>query len=227
MARVNYKQVQERFSHIDASFVSCELTLPDRQSYFRVSFYPWWENPGYLGARVSGKRGRFADASDEGNRDVTVYPIEMLKASISHSSEVIDWEFLEDHPLLWTWDSECQIMCNTPLTVERWMQILDAARAKLSGYASYPGQREYDSIRKVYRWGKTSPFSLGEFPRPLFLAIRDVLRELKIPFLANVEPPQNQLPVLFLIDGHDYIIARDFELEVPEFIHCPEWFQLD
>lgn len=33
------------------------------------------------------------------------------------------------------------------------------------------------------------------------------------------------MPVLFLIDGHDYIIADDFEVDVPEFLHKPEWFR--
>ena len=31
--------------------------------------------------------------------------------------------------------------------------------------------------------------------------------------------------VVFLIDDDDYIIADDFEVDVPEFIHEPEWFQ--
>jgi hypothetical protein len=34
------------------------------------------------------------------------------------------------------------------------------------------------------------------------------------------------LPVLFLIDGEDYLVARDFEVEVPEFDHEEGWVRV-
>jgi hypothetical protein len=32
------------------------------------------------------------------------------------------------------------------------------------------------------------------------------------------------VPVLFLIDDDDYIVADDFEIEVPDFEHLDAWF---
>jgi hypothetical protein len=40
------------------------------------------------------------------------------------------------------------------------------------------------------------------------------------------EPERKQVPVLFMADGDDYIIADDFEIELPEFEHKDEWLEL-
>jgi hypothetical protein len=40
---------------------------------------------------------------------------------------------------------------------------------------------------------------------------------------GSPRPPE--AGVVFLIDDDDYIIADDFEVDVPEFNHEPDWFQ--
>lgn len=41
MVVVNYREIEERFSHIDAEFVSAQLSLPERKAQYSVRFYPW------------------------------------------------------------------------------------------------------------------------------------------------------------------------------------------
>ena len=55
--------------------------------------------------------------------------------------------------------------------------------------------------------------------------MREVLDEHGVLYVADTEPEAAEMPVLFLIDGDDYVIAKDFEVDVPEFEHRPEWFR--
>jgi len=54
MARVNFREIRKRFTHIDAKFESCAISIPG-DSHYAVRLYPWWENPKYLELIESGK----------------------------------------------------------------------------------------------------------------------------------------------------------------------------
>jgi len=55
MTWVNFRDVQDRFTHIDALFVSSAARFgPDgAEVTVTVRFYPWWEHPAYVAARVA------------------------------------------------------------------------------------------------------------------------------------------------------------------------------
>ena len=69
-----------------------------------------------------------------------------------------------------------------------------------------------------------SPFGV-EVPLQLMESAVSVFSRLGVPVfrpdLFYVPPPA----ILFLLDSDDYIIARDFEVDVPEFVHDPQWFR--
>lgn len=224
MPRVNYREIAKRFTHIDARFVACELGFPGNNGFFTVELYPWWEHPLYLEARAAGDNWGFA-GSDDGHRPVTVYPQEVYQARLSQMTEVIDWAFTQEHPLLWQYEPSGQILCNSPITLEQWARISDDVPGKLSGYNRCVDLAEYVPLRTISRWGATGSFALGSFPRTLFRAVCEALDEQGVRYLAGAVPESTEMPVLFLIDGDDYIVARDFDVDVPEFEHRPEWFQ--
>ena len=228
MARISWQDITKRFSHIDAEFVRCEIGLPDHDGFYIVELYPWWEHPLYLQAREKNQSWGFTGSS-EGKQEVTVYPKGVIKFQISRVpayqlTDVVNWDFTQEHPLLWQYERQGAITCHSPLTVMRWMEIASLVQNKLSGYNHAEDISQY-AIQQVYRFGHTASFSLGEFPKTLFEALRQVLDEQTIRYFVPAEPKAIELPVLFLIDGDDYIIAEDFEIEVPEFVHKPEWFQ--
>lgn len=223
MARINWQEATKRFTHIDAEFVGCEIGLPQHDGFFTVEFYPWWEHPLYLEAQEANKNWRFRDAG-AGDRQVTVYPKTVLRFRISRHDDVIDWDFTQEHPLLWQYETHGAITCNQSLTVEHWMQIAALAKSRLSSY-NHEADIAGIAIRQVQQFGHTSSFSLGQFPYTLFQAISGVLNEQEINYFAPFQPKPTTLPTLFLIDSDDYIIADDFEVDVPEFVHKPEWFQ--
>lgn len=87
------------------------------------------------------------------------------------------------------------------------------------------------SLLNPLRWGDPlfaesgrGGFSLGRFPASVVSAVHSVLDELGVDYLEQ-EPliPSEPLPVMLLIDGEDYLIAEDFEVDVPEFEHNTDW----
>jgi hypothetical protein len=49
------------------------------------------------------------------------------------------------------------------------------------------------------------------------------LRRRVLPRVAADTPAPEPLPVMLVIDGDDYLIAADLEVDVPEFEHHPDW----
>ncbi len=226
MARISWREAIKRFTHIDAEFVGCEIGLSQHDGFFTVSLYPWWEHPLYLEAREENKNWGFR-GSMEGALEVTVYPKGVMKFQISDQADVIDWDFTQGHPLLWQYEGQGTITCNQPLTLEQWMQIAALVKNRLTGYNREADVAGY-AVQQVYQFGHTTSFSLGQFPCTLFQVLCGVLDEQEVRYFAPsspMPPEPTRLPVLFLIDGEDYIVAVDFEVDVPEFVHKPEWFQ--
>ena len=98
MTRVNYRETRERFTHIDATFESCVISMPG-ESHYSVRFYAWWEHPAYLDSAESGRWQ--AQWPTEAEKVVTVYPVGLIKACVRRTDGVIDWDFVDSpHPFL-------------------------------------------------------------------------------------------------------------------------------
>ncbi len=216
MARVNFRAVRERFTHIDAQFVSCRLGFEDLAPRYVVSLYPWWEHPLFVQAVEQGTPWGFRH-DESAYRDVTVFPLNLRECRVSQTKDVTDWEFFESHPLLWSYEDTGTIECNSECSrAEVAKRVLTADLPGLTRKALY---RYLDPLQT-----HSPPFCLGTFPRTLFETVRGILTEMGIQLLISREPTPRATPVLLLIDGEDYLIADDFELDVPEFEHRPEWF---
>jgi hypothetical protein len=73
VARVNFREIRERFTHIDARFVSCTMGFGGMTPAYTVSLYPWWEHPAVVEAVAAGKDWGSVHC-DDGYRNLTVYP---------------------------------------------------------------------------------------------------------------------------------------------------------
>lgn len=113
MARVSYREVQDRFTHINAKLVGCQLGFPDEGSYFAVQFYPSWEHPRCAEALRKGENWGFTDAIKEAAKEVRVYPVGLIAFRISYSPDVVNWDFVESGPLLWPYEEEGTMFVNS------------------------------------------------------------------------------------------------------------------
>jgi hypothetical protein len=218
MARVNFRLVQHRFTHIDAEFVSCVLGFSGIEPYYRVRLYPWWEHPAVVEATRAGKPWAFKQPCEGAVKEVTVLPRGLHTFRISAGPEVIDWAFLKSHPLLWPFEDQGEIICNSDVAMPELIERICKADLPHADKATI-----YQYVDPLLPY--SSPFSLGRLPLPLFLAVRHALQSMGVRTYVFQEPQPKETPVLLLIDSADYIIADDFELDVPEFVHDPAWLE--
>lgn len=218
MAWTNYRNVVDRFSHIDAEFVKSmsRCSSDAATAELVVRFDPWWEHPQYLSAVRRGERWGFS-SHEAGKREVTVRAIRPWACRLSIRTEVIEWRFVQEHPLLWDYAGQSTIFVNAPfdrsVLFERLMTLAppNVTYADLIAHVSLPAT-------------STAPMGLMVSDR-LHEAVLTVFDQLGVPTFSSSTPGPTTPGVVFLIDEDDYIIADDFEVDVPEFIHQPEWFE--
>jgi hypothetical protein len=218
MAWTNYRNVAERFGHIDAEFVKSAglLSSDGRTAELVVRFYPWWEHPQYVSAVERGEDWGFS-SYEAGKREVTVRAIKPWAFRLSPRQEVVDWRFDEDHPLLWDFANRSTVFVNASFDRGAFFD-------GLMGLA-LPNVSEGDLLNYIHL-PDSSKAPLGlTMPAQLHEPVLTVFRRLGVPVFSPGSPRTPHPAVVFLIDADDYIIAEDFEIDVPEFIHEPEWFQ--
>jgi hypothetical protein len=227
VALVNWREIRARFTHIDAEFVHARFNLPGGEVSYAVRFYPWWEHPQYRAARQANEHWEFSDTED-GRVVVTVYPRNVHEFHISPDPEVIDWYFTDEHPLLWRYYDSYQILCTSTIADDQLTALLSMIHAEAGYYlARYPQlPRDSPDLRA---WAKMGVFSLGVFPAPLYLKVVDYLAAIGVTRFGDFRPtlPEGGIPAVLVIEGEDFIIADDFELDFPEVEHKPEWFKVE
>ncbi len=70
----------------------------------------------------------------------------------------------------------------------------------------------------------TPPFELGSFPASIFPLLHEELVAMGVALFAPTRPEPRPVPTALILDGSDFIIADDFEIELPEWEHRDEWF---
>ncbi|MDX6408210.1 MAG: hypothetical protein QOE13_1281 [Gaiellaceae bacterium] len=221
----NFRAVRDRFTHIDATFVSCAISMPG-ESHYAVRFYPWWEHPAFEpGSTWS------TQFPDEAERTVTVYPRGLLEAHLQKDDEVVDWSFVDTpDSRLWAYESGLHVTCQRPMSLET-LALLPGSIAKAASYLVDPARitdlvapLRWDDPRRVEDPGG---FKLGRFPVSLSVAVRSALDEAGAQWFEVPEQlVESPLPVLLLIDEEDYLVATDFEVDVPEFDHEEGWVRV-
>ena len=225
MARVNFREVQSRFTHIDARFVASYCSFPENSARYEVDIYPWWEHPLFVEAQRNGERWGFNHVPEEAHKRVIVHAVNVHEAKFSRQYDVTNWWFTQSDPLLWPYDDASEIICNQPVKMDTWLQILEQVRVELK-LPDTTAIMENVPTERVRSFGGSSSFSLGRLSTTLFFPVLAQLQSRGIETFVSREPKKKEVPVLFVADGDDYIIADDFEVELPEFEHKDEWFRV-
>jgi hypothetical protein len=215
---MNYRATLERFGHIDAQFVraSASFTSANGTAEVVVRFYPWWEHPQYVAARDRGDNWGFS-SYEPGMREVTISAVRPFAARLSRRQEVIEWNFAESHPLLWNYSEQSTVYINGPFDPEELLDGLVALRL--------PQASREDLLPYVYARNRRASSQALTVPAQLHEPVLRVFEKLKVPVFAPRTPSVPRPATVFVLDEGDYIIADDFEVDVPEFTHDPSWFK--
>jgi len=219
MTKINYKQIVDRFSHVDAQFVSATCSFNSGENYFKICFYPWWEHPSYLKAIEHNESWGFYKTL-EGMKDVTIYPINLYEYKLSKIIDVIDIIFTPDHPLLWKYQDIGMLFCNSPFDMRDLIEKVVAS--------NIPFVHQFNIFEFLDPYLSYSPpFALPQMPQRLFDIVKNALQEMnvKVHISKDTNNNNNDTPILFLADEDNYMIADDFELDIPIFEHKTEWFK--
>jgi hypothetical protein len=217
MAWVSYRETLNRFGHhIDAEFVRASVAiLPEgATAEVVVRFYPWWEHPLFKAAHAKGDKWGFS-SYEQGKRDVTVRAIRPRTVRLSRRPEVIDWDFVDSHPLLWDWANTSVIYVNGPFGAD---ELIDGVLA-----LDLPYVRRADLLAVLDVRGHAPPLGIA-VPAQLHAPVLTVFEQLGVRVFSPSAPRASDSAVAFLLEDGDYIIADDFEVDVPEFEHDPSWF---
>ncbi len=201
------------YTHIDADFTSCNLALNDQKSYYKVRFYPWWQHPKVIEASKSGRNDwQFTDI-DSLKKDVIVYPQDLIEFKISSRTEVIEWYFTGNHPVLWQYEDEGEINCNSTFTYSEFIALF--MNQKNLGFAPKEILRYFGADLKT----NSAPFTLPKLPLTLHNLALEILRKMGVQLFISRIPELKPLPEALIIDEDDYIVADAFTVEIPEWEH--------
>lgn len=229
MPRFHYTDIAERFTHIDATFTGFEFEQGGN-ARLRVRFYPWWEHPAYLRAIEVGETWGFADCSS-GEAELTVFARSLQAVSLTRSNEITEWSFHREHPLLLPYERSVQVFCNGALEQSQALRVMEVVEECIGGWFLPWRFLNATSLSSFLRLVHNDSFALGDLPHSMATRVQAVLQDLGVPTFAPhsaryASDSEGQMDLaLLLLDGGDYLIADDFELEVPEFVHRPEYFK--
>jgi hypothetical protein len=162
-------------------------------------------------------------------RVVTVHPVGLVQARVHRMQDVIDWSFVDaPHPLLWEYEAEEHVLCTGALPRGALAELPSTIATALP-YQVDPAT--VGSLLNPALWGAPElaesgrgGFSLGRFPASVVSAVHTVLEALGVGYLKqDALVPSEPSPIMLLIDGEDYLIAEDFEVDVPRFEHARDW----
>jgi len=140
-----------------------------------------------------------------------------VAVNLAPDSMVIDWEFSTEHPRLWELCEHAVIYINGPFDVR---ELTDRLVARKMPFV----QRAHLFRYLDPEWSPVASRGVS-LPTQLQGPVLEELAAMEVPVFvprAGGNPPEL---VLFLLDGREYVVAQDFLVDVPEFIHEPTWFR--
>ena len=211
MPRVNYREVEHRFGHIDGVIVSAESRLAEDGllccATVTVRYQPWFEEPQAQAAREGG--GWVVVGPDSApSRVVTIEAISPVSFEVRNGGSAIDTFFARAHPVLWRFEDWGQIVCNSDVDRRELFEgVLQVIGSPVSA-ADVARYLDPYSSRKP-------PYSLGHFPFSLFGPVMAQLDRLGVSVHVAREPRERE-PLVALFADDVVIVARDFDVLWPD-----------
>lgn len=217
MALINYREIREHFCDIDAEFVRADLDLPGGSASYTVRLDSPWEDPAFQ-ALTAVEQPRDVCAGRAARITVRIFARGVHACCLSPRRKIVDLAFSEDNPRLWSYHDTAQVFCTSPLTVDRAIELLDLVRSAVGQCGNpYHFLNVPPDSRLFYQWTASGSCSLGRFPLPLFTRVIAWLDAIGAQyFVPRQHEVRASVPSILFIDGEDYIIADDFELDVPQ-----------
>ena len=155
--------------------------------------------------------------------DVIVRPVSLLEFRITPDActgiSEFGFEVDANDPRQWPYEPQGQIAFPQGIGAEAWQQLKARMQAHLGDTVSpYEAARCLPSQTALSR----NPNYVLRLPYTPFQFLRTALNEQQIPCEVRAEPQEQPRPVILFINNDSYIMARDFEVDIPDAIFTPD-----
>lgn len=207
MPFVRYTEVQSRIAIVSGTFVSSTATrtADGGEAELVIRYYPWWEREG----RTSAQPPPDPAGTRALERELRVHAVDLVATQMHATTAVYALEFRRNGPRAWPYEKAYSVFVNDAFDRER---LLDRITARLS-------VTERDLRPFVGRPSGEPPCRLdADIPASIFGVVRDELDGLGgLPFVPRWPDPWDDLITLECEAG--WMVARDFLVDLPEFVH--------
>ncbi|MGJ4789526.1 hypothetical protein [Leptospira koniambonensis] len=209
-----FEEASERYSHIDGELLDYNFSF-NGDSFVKIDFFPWWENPKYHYAVSENLNWR---AKNSRKITMTIKPIGLIKFSFEPRCLATDISFLLDDPLLWEYYDKTQLFIN---------EQFDYLELRQKLILRYPIIENCINNYLPMNARHNPPYCLGDYPTHIYNYLVEILTEMKVSiFPKNTVSFQSNLKLVY-IDEANYIIADDFIIDVPEVIFQDDDFYIE
>lgn len=222
MPRFHYRDLADRYAHLDGTFTGFELDRESWDARYKVRFHPGWAHPD-----APREDGLYWSSGDEPDAvEVTVFARNVRSVRLEQGASVVDWGFHEVHSLLLPYEPTVTLYCNDRLGLEQVRGLVDAVEAVTRPWVSAWDFVPHTSVSRLAKVASRPSFCLGNLPVSLARQVRLYLGSLGASvFPEGPDPERGVLPKVLLMDRSSYLIADDFELDIPESVHRPDAFK--
>lgn len=210
------EQILKRFTHIDGGPLSCRLGFGTDEPFLKISFYAWWEHPKYIEALEKNKKWAFS-LEDDSSKEMVIYPKDIMEFKVTSQEEVIDIDFPDSHPALWKYQDQGTIFINSKI---EWENIVAGIKEHLNQYFQWKDIYGVLDPRSTH----TPPYAVTQIPAEIFERVVNNLEINQVKYHISHKPAIPTIAKIFVINGEDYIIAKDFDIVVPDFEHRAAWY---
>lgn len=209
MARYDFREAASIFERFEAELFRVDLRF-ELDSTSQTALI-------VLRTRPNGKVGS-DDFIDVKIQAIEPYRCEARFLNLNLDYMEIGIDFETKGPKLWSYENQAEIFCNSEVDLE---VLFRNVVSRMNGQATADDISKYLTTVQKY----DPPFWLGRFPESLFYVVRSALNELGVAIFCTDDPKPSDLPVLLEIDDIIRIVAKDFEVELPDSSHIPAWFR--
>ncbi|MEZ4367815.1 MAG: hypothetical protein R2939_16280 [Kofleriaceae bacterium] len=214
MSRSPIREVAARLGHIDGELVSVQLGWPE-EGTLAVRYYPWFEHPRVREANAAGRPWR-AEVPDEAHQVLRIHPRGLREIALTAPVDCTELFVAERSARHWPHEPTGQVVINAALPAG----ALEAACAELLGELA-PHALEFvgDALAPA------PPLSL-RWPASLHACLVRALEQSGTAHLVTSTPAAAEPLVTLGFGDGSYLIAEDFEVELPTFEFRDDWVKV-
>ncbi|AMR26111.1 hypothetical protein A0257_02720 [Hymenobacter psoromatis] len=221
MATFPYSQLRIDTPFQEVDFHSYSLQQPGEDNFYRLTCRLYHKRElGFSILDASGTRQYIFTRNWQ--MDVIVRPRHLLEFRLTPDACTGISEFCfdvdADDNRQWAYEQDGQIAFPQGIEETAWAALNTRMRADLGD--TFSPLEAYHYIPNQTALQRNPNYTL-RLPYTPFHLLRTILDEQQLPYEVRREPQEQPRPVILFINDESYLLARDFEVDIPDALYTP------